>query len=61
MRSFQKAAQEVVLENNDKNDMQCGCSDVMRAEDGKLHSHLEWPYVILLLQVTELLISLVVH
>ena len=23
--------------------MQCGCPDVMRAEDRKLHSHLEWP------------------
>ena len=24
--------------------IQRGCSDVTRAEDGKLHSHLEWPY-----------------
>ena len=23
---------------------QCGSSDMMRAEVGKLHSHLEWPY-----------------
>ena len=23
--------------------IQCGCLDVMRAEDGKLHSQLEWP------------------
>ena len=23
--------------------IQRGCSDVTRAEDGKLHSHLEWP------------------
>ena len=40
MRSLQKAAQEVVLENNDNNDMQCGCPDVMQVEDGKLQ---EWP------------------
>ena len=25
--------------------IQRGCSDVTRAEDGKLHSHLEWPYI----------------
>ena len=24
-------------------DVQCGCSDMMRVEDGKLHSHLKWP------------------
>ena len=24
--------------------IQCGCLDMMRAEDGKLHSQLEWPY-----------------
>ena len=23
--------------------IQCGCLDMMRAEDGKLHSQLEWP------------------
>ena len=23
--------------------IQCGCSDMMLAEDRKLHSHLEWP------------------
>ena len=25
--------------------MQCGCQNVMRAEDGKLQSHLEWPNI----------------
>ena len=25
--------------------IQCGCLDMMRAEDGKLHSQLEWPYI----------------
>ena len=29
--------------NNGNNDMQCGCFNMMRAEDGKLLSHLEWP------------------
>ena len=23
--------------------IQCGCLDIMRMEDGKLHSQLEWP------------------
>ena len=31
--------------NNGNNDMQCGCFNMMRAEDGKLLSHLEWPYL----------------
>ena len=25
--------------------IQCGSSDMMRAVDGKLHSHLEWPKI----------------
>ena len=28
--------------------IQRGCSDVTRAEDGKLHSHLEWPKIALI-------------
>ena len=24
--------------------IQCGCLDMMRAEDDKLHSQFEWPY-----------------
>jgi len=43
--SFCEASQEVILEKKKGNNgLQCGCSDVMRLEDGKLHSHLEWPY-----------------
>ena len=27
--------------------IQCGCLDMTRAEDGKLHSQLEWPYTVI--------------
>ena len=32
--------------NNGNNDMQCGYFNMTRAEDGKLLSHLEWPYLL---------------
>ena len=34
---------KIAQSNNDNNDIQFTCSDVMQAEGGKLHSHLEWP------------------
>ena len=40
----------------------CGCLDGMRAEDGKLHSHLEWPkYVCWALLKTSSLADAVSH
>ena len=42
-KAFYIATQKMITIIREIMIIQCGCSDMMQVEDGKLHSHLEWP------------------